>query len=290
MNINTIKNLTSEFKSIFLGSKYDVNVLSFYTKNYGDYYNQIIINRILNKKVHIVDINLYNRLYLDKFVYSNKELICGIGSILHYADENCVVWGTGSIWYDSVPKSKPKEILGVRGKLTHKNLENKGFLSPEIFGDPGLLVKKYSDNSLSKKTKKYKLGIVPHHAERGLKLFDEFRKNKDILVLDIEDVDNFLQDLTSCEMIASSSLHGLIFSDSFGIPNVWLSFSDLIHGQHFKYHDYYSSIYNSSVDNLAPLKINSVDQLSKIISSTSLKAIDLDVEKIEKVLLDYYNE
>lgn len=288
MNLNTIKNLKVELKAILTGSKNDINVLSFFTRNYGDYYNQVIIKELLNREIHIVDINLYNRLHLDKLIYSRKELICGIGSILHFADNNCVVWGTGSIWYDSVPKSKPKEILSVRGKLTYKNLVNKGYSSPEIFGDPGLLIKKYSDNTILKNTKKYKLGIIPHHAERHFKLFDEFRKNKDVLVLDIEDVDNFITDLTSCEIIASSSLHGLIFSDSFGIPNVWLSFSDLIHGQHFKFHDYYSSIYNKDVSNMMSFKVNSANQYTQIIKLASLKAIDLDVDLIEKTLVDYY--
>lgn len=288
MNINLFKNIGAELKAIMTNNSSTVNVLSFYTKNYGDYYNRIIINKILNKKVHIVDINLYNRLNLDKLVYANKELICGIGSILHFADDNCIVWGTGSIWYESVPKKKPKEILSIRGRLTHKNLLNKGFLAPDIFGDPGLLIQKYSNKSQISSSKKYKLGIIPHTSERHFKLFDEFRKNKDVLVLDIEDIDNFIEDLTSCEHIASSSLHGLIFADSFSIPNVWLSFSNLIHGQHFKYHDYYSSIYSTDISQMMPLKISSANQFKEIMTATSLKEIDLDIDMIEKVLLSYY--
>ena len=51
-----------------------------------------------------------------------------------------------------------------------------------------------------------------------------------------------IADLTSCELIFSSSLHGLIVADSFGIPNIHMELSDKLVGGNFKFEDYYSSV------------------------------------------------
>ena len=117
-----------------------------------------------------------------------------------------------------------------------------------------------------------------------------FKNNKDILILDIEDTENFIQNICLCEIIASSSMHGLIFSDSLGISNTWLKFTDRIHGEHFKFHDYYSSIYDTDIYNMKALEINSYEDLSKIYNVLSKKQIDLDLDKLENSLKDYYNE
>lgn len=290
MNINTLWNLTNEFKYQISNKKKNIEVMSFFTKNYGDYYNRLIINEILNKKVHIVDINLFNKLKFQNNLYKDKDILCAIGSILHFATENSIVWGTGSLWYNSIPKVQPKKILAVRGRLTQKILRDNNFKFDDTLGDPGLLLKKYINKDYLNLSKKFKLGIIPHHSEKNLNILNDFKNNKDILILDIEDTENFIQNICLCENIASSSLHGLIFSDSLGISNTWLKFTDRIHGEHFKFHDYYSSIYDTDIYNMKALEINSYEDLSKIYNVLSKKQIDLDLDKLENSLKDYYNE
>jgi hypothetical protein len=54
--------------------------------------------------------------------------------------------------------------------------------------------------------------------------------------------------IKSCKLILSSSLHGLIVSDSLGVPNVHLMLSDNLKSPHHlrggehKFRDYYSAI------------------------------------------------
>ena len=58
-----------------------------------------------------------------------------------------------------------------------------------------------------------------------------------------------LEALLPCELVISSSLHGLIFAEAFGIPARWLAPRDVAHLEHssyvtegwFKYVDYYAS-------------------------------------------------
>jgi pyruvyltransferase len=52
---------------------------------------------------------------------------------------------------------------------------------------------------------------------------------------------HFINELASCDYILSSSLHGLILSDAYGIPNKWISISNNLSGREFKFKDYYST-------------------------------------------------
>ena len=42
--------------------------------------------------------------------------------------------------------------------------------------------------------------------------------------------------------IVSSSLHGLIVSDAYKIPNVWIQFYNNIRGDNTKFYDYFKSV------------------------------------------------
>ena len=52
----------------------------------------------------------------------------------------------------------------------------------------------------------------------------------------------FMEQLNSCDYILSSSLHGLIFADSYNIPNLWVRFGSKVDGDGFKYRDYYEGV------------------------------------------------
>jgi pyruvyltransferase len=170
--------------------------------------------------------------------------------------------------------------------MTRENLMNNSISCPEIYGDPGLLIKKYSSPV---SIKKYKLGLIPHKSEKNLNPLKDFSKIPEVKIIDIENTKNFLNDLNSCEKIASSSLHGLIFSDSFQIPNIWISLSDKIDGGQFKYLDYYSSIYKSDISKMKPIQVTSASQYQTILKSAFVKGIDLDLDLLENKLVSYYN-
>jgi len=80
-------------------------------------------------------------------------------------------------------------------------------------------------------------------------------------------------------MILSSSLHGLIVADSYGIPNAWVRFSDNISGGSFKYLDYFASV---GRDVQEPVRIESSEDLDATLQDESLFTVakNIDFESI----------
>jgi pyruvyltransferase len=283
MIFKTVKNIFEEAINLLI--KEDLNVMAFKSNNIGDYFNKPLIECILKKNVHIVDINIYNGLNLH-WAYDNTKMLLGIGSIIQHSPKNAIIWGSGSIWYDSVPKHKPKEILAVRGKLTRNNLIKHGFSCPLILGDPGLLASRYFPTRNN--TKSYKLGIIPHYSELKSNVLNQFKNSSEIIIIDITNQSSFFEELLSCEIIASSSLHGLIFADSFQIPNIWISIKNELFGGTFKFCDYYSAIYNKTdLDSFKPMSIEE-NGIKQLIKCSTTKPIDLDLDKLDSQLTSYF--
>ncbi|MGE6606453.1 polysaccharide pyruvyl transferase family protein [Halomonas sp. NPDC076908] len=182
--------------------------------------------------------------------------VISTGSILGWAFERddlkarkkkMVVMGSGFM-HPWVPVEKREwlDIKLVRGYLT-KNLLSRVFPDDILVGDPGLLVS-YLD--VGDVEKKYKYGVIPHISSFDkIVSGDEFSFLGDVLYIDFrtDDYRSVLRKMKQCEFIISQGLHGLIFSDSMGIPNVWLDQGRLHSGGEFKFFDYFSSI-NRSFD------------------------------------------
>ena len=126
------------------------------------------------------------------------------------------IWGSGFILPDT-KAAWPQEVHfhAVRGELTARRTDSRA-----VLGDPGILA-----SMLLKKrpAAAAEVGVVPHYGDFGL--FDTaFRLPPHWRLIDpCGPVEQVVRDIASCEIIVSSSLHGLITADSFGIPCVWLS-------------------------------------------------------------------
>ena len=60
---------------------------------------------------------------------------------------------------------------------------------------------------------------------------------------DMQDpIEEVIDQISACELLASSSLHGLIASHAYGVPAVWIKFRPLPSGDDSKFHDYFLSI------------------------------------------------
>ncbi|MDF1854283.1 polysaccharide pyruvyl transferase family protein [Pseudooceanicola sp.] len=177
--------------------------------------------------------------------YSNPLAASGphlltIGSILQYATSDCYIWGSGFIQSDSKPKGRPKQVAAVRGPLSQERCQALGIEAPLVFGDPALLTSRFI-------VKKHapiagRIGLVPHFVDWDTLNNPELGLQQSYHFIDIRtsDIENFADEITKCEYVVSTSLHGVILSEAFGVPAVWCEVSDNVVGKGFKFHDYFS--------------------------------------------------
>lgn len=168
--------------------------------------------------------------------YRGAKLLAG-GSILHVARHGDTIWGVGLHDPDRYrhPFSE-LDVRAVRGPLTHRFLkEQKKIRCPEVFGDPGLLVPRLFPD-LRRVPVRNRVGLVPHLQDitslsaEGADLF-VIRPDREPLQV--------IQDILSCEKVISSSLHGLVIAEVFGIEARWLHTGGKEPA--LKFHDYHES-------------------------------------------------
>jgi pyruvyltransferase len=164
--------------------------------------------------------------------------LVAIGSILHWADRNSIVWGSGLINENIKLAVKPKSVLAVRGYLTWEKLKQQGIDSPQIFGDPGVFLPWL----YPKQAPRWPLGIIPHYVDQDEPFVLQAAAGGAKIIDVTAPLEEYAAALSCCERILSSSLHGLIFAHAYGIPSAWIKASNRVLGDGFKFFDYYSSI------------------------------------------------
>lgn len=198
------------------------------SSNLGDALSPVIVDYMLSLK----------NISPDKTVSGRKHLYA-VGSVLTSGIQDAVVWGSGvlnaSLTYRLLKRKL--DVRAVRGPFTRAVLMDYGFSVPEIYGDPAILLPEIY--TPEKTEKKYKYGFIFHKDykidKNQLVGIDE----NSYTVLDIctEDYKDFINRLTSVEVVISSSLHGIILAEAYGVSAVLLKPQvDIL-----KYYDYYYS-------------------------------------------------
>ncbi len=209
-----------------------------------------------------------------------KAGIIGVGSLIHMIPEDYAgtLLGTGLI-SDTAVKLESAKFAAVRGELTKKKLD----IDPHTpTGDLGLLAPKLLSNIPTQK--KYVVGLVPHFVDKEHPWIGKIQKElgNSATVIDVQDsAVKVVEKIAECEVIVSSSLHGIIVADSLNIPNVWMELSDKVIGSGFKFWDY-----NSSIDYEQPsLKIELQTNFSRVESRLSQKKFSIINAKSESLHL-----
>ena len=235
----------------------------FAQKNFGDVLNKDLIETLSKDKVECI------RGQTD---VSGPVYAC-CGSIIQYLDVPCTIWGAGFIAEDSNLKTIPSSVRAVRGPRTRDKLLSLNVQCPEVYGDPGLLMPRIYD---LKPDPRYELGIIPHYMDKtneflpkegnGIKIINVFGGPRSIV-----------ETMLRCKKIISSSLHGLIVAEAYGLPTLWVRFSDLIIGGNFKFLDYYESI---EADVTEPIYIKSPTSWLELSKQCTIKPLKINLRKL----------
>lgn len=161
-----------------------------------------------------------------------------VGSILHADFFDATIWGTGNLNIKTISIIKERsyhrqfDVRAVRGPLTKRVLESCEYIVPNIFGDPAILLPKiYEPKAIEKE---YEESFIFH-----------FRYKKNIsgyncIPITTNDYINFINEIVKSKKIISSSLHGIIIAEAYGVPALLLC-EDIEKEDLFKYYDYYYS-------------------------------------------------
>lgn len=188
------------------------------------------------------------------------------------------IWGSGLVAERNLVLPKV-DILAVRGPLTAKCMKIDGDV---IYGDPGLL----ASLVMPPVPKTGKIGIVPHYVDKANKTLDPFREDARFMVIDVElPWERVLKEISSCAMVLSSSLHGLIVADSYGVPNMRLKFSNLINGGDFKFLDYGLSVGRSDVEGRVIVRPEDIEKAVLDLSGMACGVPKIKLEKMQEELI-----
>ncbi len=163
----------------------------------------------------------------------------GVGSILEFMPSTFegIVWGSG-LMHETPRTFDGATVLAVRGQLTHELLG-----SPRrcALGDPGILVARHRRRPVIR----WGLGLVPHGHHRHdphWRALAQAHPGRVHLINVNRPVARVVDEIGSCSAIITTSLHGLITADSFGIPAAWTEWEPVLPGGDFKFRDYESVV------------------------------------------------
>lgn len=205
--------------------------------NFGDLLGPVIVNRLLKQAG------------IDPRSGRDSRRLLAVGSIMHFAREGDVVWGTGvngrslelegksaAETQDLSMKFEQLDVRAVRGPRTRAFLQGKQIAVPETFGDPGLLM-----GALWGRDELMRAGGAGSPEARPVTVVPNFHdfagQSAEPGVVDPQGpLWTVLAAIAASDLVVGSSLHGVVVAESLGIPaRLVLSDNEPL----FKYRDYY---------------------------------------------------
>lgn len=268
--------LAKEFKNNKVYVQYSVfgKNLTLNNRNFGDDINRILVEKLFNKTVIPFKFSLIGK------VLKKDKYMC-IGSVITMFDlSNTIIWGTGVLSSRFSLNGLPKKVFAVRGPLTRQYLIDRGIECPEVYGDPALLLPRIYLPNIEKK---FRVGIIAHYLDqKDLKLQRLInRYRSEVLFIDVVNYGHwkdYVDKILSCEFIISSSLHGLIISDAYSVPNYWCQIKFEMDDEGFKFRDYFLSV-NRAL--LRPFLIENDTTLEELLNlKNRWTPIDINLDKL----------
>lgn len=272
---NKLKRYILRNKMLLCGAKKEIKRvnLDYWTKkeNVGDTLGPIVFDWMLK-----------NRGLTRTSISKKTSILLTVGSIVGINHYNAVIWGSGIHTVTSIVRvykwrKKVKfDIRAVRGPLTKQILEFSHYnCSNAVYGDPAILMPLIYQPHLNKKI--YKASVITHWYYDNND--DDEIKSSGLNTIPVEtnDYKRFIDEIVSSELIISSSLHGIIIAESYGVPAVFLNRNNCMEKELLKFYDWYYSTGRYSVIiatslsealKIEPMKIPDLNMLrEKLISN-----------------------
>ena len=190
--------------------------------NFGDHLSKIIVAKVLADNGHSLE---------EETAYNKRML--AIGSVIHFAETNNVIWGAGINGKVDIAEHKflDLDVRAVRGPLTKAFLEERGIVVPEVYGDPALLLPKLFPGRFQLNTQKAYVTVPNLHD-----LIIAKSQNWQNIVSPMSSWNRCIDEILEADFVIASSLHGLIIAEAYGIPARYIRLSET--ENLFKYNDY----------------------------------------------------
>jgi len=255
--------------------------------NFGDEIGPAVILGLLERHFGTTtNVPVYNLAHGPK---GRPSCLFNLGSIWHMIDpKKDSVWGTGfnphaNGWQRGSEKGATEmQIYAVRGPKSLEALQksNARFIKSDdfSFGDPALMMASLWPELKSAKPDR-EVCFVPHHNDRTFAR-KEWETMEHVFWPDKYHFREMTKEITKCKLVLSSSLHGLIVAEAYGIPARWVQFTSkdrqatAVTEGHFKYDDYFLATGRKD--------INPASTIAEGKQLGGLEPIHFDVEKFEK--------
>lgn len=190
------------------------------------------------------------------------------------------VWGSALIDEDHrATASEDVLVTAVRGPLTLRRMSG---VSRVAFGDPGIFADEVWPETRESE-KRYRLGFVPHYVDMENEALCQIAvrdHGQAITVIDpCAPVRDVVRAISECEAIISSSLHGLVFAESLGIPNAWVRLSGKVAGGSFKFRDWSAAIGKGW--DAVPIELTGAESVERLVEMVLQPWIRGDVEPMK---------
>lgn len=261
-------------------------------RNWGDDLNYYFLKELTGRPIVF-----YHNFKLAKLLHF-KNYMC-IGTLLdavNYSNANTIVWGSGCSGLNRRFVA-PEQIKAVRGAKTKDYCESFGVKCPDVYGDPALLlplIYPMNNKIILRQNKKKRIGVIPNIYDLNHFIIYKLHKESisDVVVINMSHYNHWtdiIEEIRSCDIILSSSLHGLIVSDAYRVPNVWISLSGNAIVGHYKFLDYLDSV-GRLVD--APIKVDNVEILYTLKGecASSKKILELQKKLIKSCPFNIKNK
>ena len=157
-----------------------------------------------------------------------------VGSILGLGIFDSVVWGSGVNSFRHVGRIalqkdyRRLDIRAVRGPITAQVLRENGYTCPKVYGDPAILMPMIYPGRRPEKKRTYV--VIDHYMKKK-------QTGEENLSIRTGDYRTFLDKILEAEVVYSSSLHGIILAESYGVPAVFIRQG--MEEELLKYYDWY---------------------------------------------------